>query len=186
MTATLAKKITYSEFRQMEFDDDDPYFYELINGILVKKSAPTPQHQEISANLNDLMRQFIKQNKLGKTFYAPVDVFLDENNVPQPDLVFVSTPKMGIIDYKEGILGVPDLVVEIISPSSIRQDKIDKKNLYERFALPEYWLIDPRNGSIEVYVFENNRYQTYSFASVNGKVASKVLAGFEVDLADIF
>lgn len=189
MSATLIdiKKITYSEFRQMEFDDNDPYIYELINGILMKKSAPQPRHQRISGNINDLMRQFVKKNALGEVFYAPIDVFLDEENVPQPDLVFVSNARASIVNDREGILGVPDLVVEIISPSSMRLDRVVKKELYEGFSVPEYWLIDPKNEAIEVFAFQNGRYKSVAFANdLNEKIASTVLAGFEVLLSDIF
>jgi Uma2 family endonuclease len=189
MSAILidVKKITYSEFRQMEFDDNDPYIYELINGILVKKSAPQPRHQRISRKLLRLMDDFIQKNSLGEIFYAPIDVFLDDVNVPQPDLVFVSNERSSIIDDKDGILGVPDLVVEIISPSSIRLDRVDKKELYEGFCVPEYWLIDPKNTAIEIFYFQNGRYKSVAFANeLSDKVASTVLAGFEVVLSDIF
>ena len=186
-TSIDVRKITYSEFRQMEFDDNDPYIYELINGILVKKSAPQPRHQRISGNVFDLMRQFIKKNSLGEIFYAPIDVFLDKENVPQPDLVFVFNDRSSIIDDKDGILGVPDLVVEIISPSSIRLDRVDKKELYESFCVPEYWLIDPQNTAIEIFYFQNGRYKSIAFANeLSEKIASTVLTGFEVNLSDIF
>lgn len=171
----------------MEFDDNDPYIYELINGILMKKSAPQPRHQRISGNINDLMRQFVKKNALGEVFYAPIDVFLDDENVPQPDLVFVSNARASIVEDREGILGVPDLIVEIISPSSMRLDRVVKKELYEAFAVPEYWLIDPKNDAIEVFSFQNGRYKSVAFANdLSEKIASTVLAGFEVALSDIF
>ena len=181
------KKITYSAFRQMEFDDNDPYIYELINGILMKKSAPQPRHQRISRKLLRLMDNFIQDKALGEVFYAPIDVFLDDENVPQPDLVFVSNARASIVDDREGILGVPDLVVEIISPSSMRLDRVVKKELYEAFAVPEYWLIDPKNDAIEVFAFQNGRYKSVAFANdLSEKIASTVLTGFEVSLSDIF
>ena len=129
MSATLIdiKKITYSQFRQMEFDDNDRFLYELINGVLIKKTAYQPLHQRISSQLFFQLNNFIEKGTLGEVFYGPLDVFLDEENVPQPDLVFVSNAHSSIIDDKDGILGVPDLVVEIISPSSIRLDRVDKK-----------------------------------------------------------
>ena len=189
MSATLidVEKITYSAFRQMEFDDNDPYIYELINGILMKKSAPQPRHQRISRKLLRLMDEFIQKNTLGEIFYAPIDVFLDDENVPQPDLVFVSNARASIVDDREGILGVPDLVVEIISPSSMRLDRVVKKELYEAFAVPEYWLIDPKNDAIEVFSFQNGRYKSVAFANdLSEKIASTILTGFEVSLSDIF
>jgi Uma2 family endonuclease len=189
MSATLidVKKITYSEFRQMEFDDNDTFFYELINGVLIKKTAYSPIHQRISSNLFFQLNEFIEKNALGEVFYAPIDVFLDEENVPQPDLAFVSNARSSIVDDREGILGVPDLVVEIISPSSMRLDRVVKKELYEGFAVPEYWLIDPKNDAIEIFSFQNGRYKSVAFANdLSEKVASSVLTGFEVLLSDIF
>lgn len=187
MTLVAQKEITYSEFRQMEFDDNDPYIYELINGILVRKSAPQPRHQRISRKLLRLMDDFIQKHNIGEVFYAPIDVFLDEKNVPQPDLVFVSKERSFIVDEIDGILGVPDLVVEIISPSSIRMDRVDKKDLYEGFGVPEYWLIDPKNTAIEVFSFQNGRYKSIDLANeLSQKVASIVLKDFEVMLSDIF
>ena len=186
MIATSAKLITYSEFRQMEFDDNDPYLYELINGILMRKSAPKPRHQQISGNLNDALRSFVKKNNIGQIFYAPVDVFLTEYNVPQPDLVYVSKENEAIIDLDEGILGVPDLVVEIISPSSVRSDRVTKKDLYESFGVKEYWIIDPNNTSIEIHTLVEKTYKLHLFEAIEGKINSIVIAGFEMELKDIF
>lgn len=76
------KRTTYEEFRQMEFDGNDNFLYELINGEIVKKSAPSLRHQELSSNTYDILKTHIKKNGLGKFFYAPIDVFLDEYCVP--------------------------------------------------------------------------------------------------------
>jgi Uma2 family endonuclease len=189
MSAALidVKKITYSEFRQMEFDDNDTFLYELINGVLIKKTAYSPIHQRISSKLLSQLNGFVEKSTLGDVFHGPIDVFLDEENVPQPDLVFVSNARSSIVDDREGILGVPDLVVEIISPSSMRLDRVVKKELYEGFAVPEYWLIDPKNDAIEIFSFQNGRYKSVAFANdLSEKVASSVLTGFEVLLSDIF
>lgn len=79
------------------------------------------------------------------------------------------------------------MVVEIISPSSIRLDRVDKKELYESFCVPEYWLIDPQNTAIEIFYFQNGRYKSVAFANeLSDKIASTVLTGFEVNLSDIF
>ena len=112
------KKLTYAEFRAMEFDDNDPFQYELLNGILVKKSAPHFRHQLILSIMHHKMFGFIAERNLGKVMFAPVDVYLDEQNTPQPDLLFISKDRLKIMDASEGIVvGAPDLVVEIISPS---------------------------------------------------------------------
>jgi Uma2 family endonuclease len=186
MVLSRAKAITYTEFRQMEFDDNDPYLYELIEGILIKKSIPKPRHQMVSSRLFYGIETFIRQDSLGEIFYAPIDVFLTEYTVPQPDLVYVSKENADIIDLEEGILGIPDLIIEIISPSSVRLDRITKKELYESFGIKEYWIIDPNNTSIEIYTLVEKTYKLHLLEAVEGKINSLVIAGFEMDLKDIF
>ena len=186
MITPSAKLITYSEFCQMEFDDNDPYWYELINGILLKKSTPKPLHQAISGNVLYAIETYIRKTKIGVIFNAPIDVFLTEYNVPQPDLVYISKENEAIIDLDEGILGVPDLVVEIISPSSVRLDRVTKKDLYESFGVKEYWIIDPNNTSIEIHTLVEKNYKLHLFEAIEGKINSIVIAGFEMELKDIF
>jgi Uma2 family endonuclease len=181
----VEKKISVSEFREMEFEGEDAY-YELINGEIVKKSAPTPLHQEISNNLSFALTSFVKQNRLGKVFTAPVDVYLHEFSHVLPDLIFISTENLAIIDYKDGITGVPDLVVEIISPSSIYKDRILKNNDYQAAGVPEYWLVDSKNQAVEVYENINKSFHLFSFAAETGKIQSKLLQGFELDITTIF
>ena len=149
MVAEL-KQISIHEFRQMEFDDFDDAYYELINGYITKKSAPRPQHQNISMNLSLQLGSYIKTKKLGKLFTSPIDVFLDDFNAFQPDLVFISKENQHFIT-NYGIMGVPDVIIEIISPSSVLRDRIDKKNVCERLKVKEYWIIDPQNQEIEIY-----------------------------------
>jgi Uma2 family endonuclease len=177
--------MTYQEFCQMDFPDNDNSLYELIQGELVKKSAPTPQHQLISQNINRKLDYFVFTNQLGRVLYAPVDVILDDYNAPQPDLLFISNQRANILT-KDGVMGAPDLVVEIISPSSVLRDRVDKMRLYRHYEVWEYWLIDPQNQSFEVYILENADYQPYSFATQTGKIESKILVGFEMDLIEVF
>ncbi len=182
-----AKKLTYREFREMEFNDNDLFLYEILNGILVRKSAPHILHQRISQKLNRLFENYVLPKQLGEVFTAPVDVVLSEVNAPQPDLIFISTANANIIDEVEGIVnGAPDLVVEIISPSSIKRDRIEKKAIYEQFGIPEYWLIDPNNQSIEIYTLKEGKYELHAFADATEKVQSAVIAGLEVEAGAIF
>ena len=180
------KRTTYEEFRQMEFDGNDNFYYELINGEIVKKSAPSPQHQRLSKNLFRQLDKYIIETKKGEIFYAPIDVFLDQYCVPQPDLVFVSSANTHHIT-KHGIECVPDLVVEVISPSSVIRDRIEKKNIYENFGVKEFWLIDPQNEEVEIYFLENKRYELLSAASrIEGELKSNIFADLKIDLKEIF
>ncbi len=180
------KQISTHEFRQMEFDENDDAYYELINGYIMKKSAPRPQHQNISVNLSFYLFGFIKEKKMGKLFTAPIDVFLDNLNAVQPDLVFIPTENQAMIT-DDGIIGIPDLMVEIISPSSVIRDRVDKKNLYERLNVKEYWIIDPQYQDIEVYTIQNGRYELYSGVTMfEGELKSIVFEGLTINLAELF
>lgn len=181
------KKMTVAEFREIEYDDSDTNWYELLDGELMKRKAPTPRHQELLSELNDQVKAYIKQHNLGKVYFSPIDVFLDDVNAPQPDLVFVATDQLSII-AKNGIEGIPRLVVEIISPTSIIRDRITKKVLYEQAGVAEYWLVDPQNGEIEIYgLSDSARYELISAASVTeGALKSKVFATLSINLSALF
>ncbi|MFD2570159.1 Uma2 family endonuclease [Spirosoma soli] len=193
MEAVALRQLTYREFREMEFDDNDPFQYELLDGEIMKKNAPTPWHQRLSRLLLRQLDNHVTEKKLGEVFYAPIDVFLNDYNAPQPDLIFVSEVNKALIT-NDGIMYVPDLVVEIISPSSIRRDRFDKRDIYERFAIPEYWIADPQNQEIEVYsLAETGKYELYCIASVQDlvrgegfTVKSKVLPALQIDIRSLF
>lgn len=145
------ERITTNDFRAMEFDDTDSFYYELLNGEFVAKSAPSPLHQRISRNIFRALDNFVVAHNLGEVLYAPIDVFLDEYNATQPDVLFLSREKQHLVT-PDGVQGSPDLVVEIISPSSMKRDRGDKMKPYERCGVGEYWLVDARTRSVEIYV----------------------------------
>ena len=181
------KKVTWAKFREMEIPDGDTSIYELINGEIVKRASPNSPHQRASFNLGGYFFIFNKKKKLGEFFTAPLDVYLDEHNAGiQPDLLFVSNERNFIIHEGNGIVGAPDLVVEIVSKGSVVNDRVTKKEVYERFAVKEYWIVDVRSKTVEVYVMQNDRYQLFSFSEEEGIVKSAVLKGFKIDVKEIF
>jgi Uma2 family endonuclease len=148
--------------------------------------SPTPnsKHQETSGELVFLLMSFLKRNHTGKIFHAPMDVILDKGNVVQPDILYVAKENSHIIT-KKCIEGTPDLVIEIISPSSYYLDQVEKKELYERFRVKAYWIIDPVHGVIEIFTLNENKYVLHAFIAEEGKVESVLLQGFEVNINDI-
>ena len=185
MVAEL-KQISIHEFRQMEYDEDDRDFYELINGYVVRKSTPKPSHQTISINLCMILCNYLENRRLGNLFAAPIDVFLNDLNAVQPDLVFIPTENQAMIT-DDGIIGIPDLMIEIISPSSVLRDRVDKKNLYERLNVKEYWIIDPQYQDIEVYTIQNGHYELFSGITMfEGVLKSTVFEGIEIELVELF
>lgn len=185
-TVVSNSKVSVSEFREMLFDDDDNYYYEIINGEMIQKSAPTPLHQRISRKLVVILDRFIAEKKSGEVFQSPVDIYLDEYNKPQPDLVFVSN-EMKTIVTNDGIMGIPELIIEIVSPTSVIRDRIEKKNLYERMLVQEFWIVDPQYAAIEIYTIQNNRYELLSAATTfEGELKSALFEGLTINLKDVF
>lgn len=160
----------------------DEVFFEIINGKAFMSPAPELFHQRWAGRLYFAMQRHVEANKIGEVLFAPVDVVLDEKNVVQPDLVFVSNANAGLLE-RRGIMGAPDLVVEIISPTSLRRDRYDKRELYARFGVKEFWLADVANRSIEILTLKPAGYQLLSCATNEGKIRSEILPGFELDLA---
>ena len=179
--------ITYQAFREMEFDEHElrEFIFELIDGEIVPRNYPTATHQRILAELHLIIGSHVKTNQLGRVLFAPFGVVLDDFDDVQPDLMFVSSAKQDII-REDGIFGVLDLVVEIISPSSIRTDRGKKFKLYERMGVSEYWIVDINNRSIEVYQRQESEYELMSFAAGEGEVESFVLTGLHVAVDRLF
>lgn len=184
MIEVAEKKITVQEFLERD-DFEDGYLYELIEGEIVKKQAPSPEHQNASTNLVGIFQNHVRPNKLGKVFHAPLDVYFTEIDYYQPDIIFISKSRLGIVT-QDGIEGVPDLVVEILSPGTHRHDRDRKMKVYRRTGVQEYWIVDPKSRLIEVYTLVEGDYEMSDFATENGSVRSKLLDGLSIFLPDIF
>lgn len=159
--------------------------YEIYDGQLIPMApSPNAYHQRLLTRLFRLLDGFVQTQQAGEVFVAPFDVVLDEDNTAQPDLLFVAKENAGIV--QNWIFGAPDLVVEIISPSSIRRDRQDKLEQYARFGVKEYWIIDPANHSLEILTLENKHFTVHSMAVDKEAAESKVLAGLSVEVAQLF
>ncbi len=184
---TLTKPITYQEFKEIEFEEWElkEFFFELIDGEIMRQNYPSFKHQFVSSNLLTYFHNFIKSKNLGIVLHAPFGVILDDINVLQPDIMFVSNVQKHMIT-QEGIMGAPALIVEIISPSSIKTDRFIKYQIYESKGVLEYWIIDLKNESIEVFENTERGFKPFSFANLEGKIFSKVLEGLAITVAEIF
>jgi Uma2 family endonuclease len=184
MTAVAEKKITVAEFLEMDFEEG--YIYELINGEIMRRTSPNLDHQAVSMELSAILHTFVKSNNLGKIFAAPVDVYLNEFDLVVPDLVFVAKENMGILYEKRCIVGVPDLIIEILSKGTQKRDKGDKMKLYRKHAVKEYWLINPRSQTVEIYEWRDGDYELMFSLEDTGVIQSIVLTDFSLEIADFF
>ncbi len=159
--------------------------YQLIGGKLIMTPAPEVYHQQISRNLEFKLHEFVIKNGLGEIFDAPIDVKITENDIYQPDIIFIHKDRMDIIGIKN-IKGPPDIVVEILSPSTAYYDLREKYDIYEKSGVKEYWIIDPNSKKIEIFGNKSGKFHLNNEARETGSVSSVVLAGFAVSLSDIF
>ena len=159
--------------------------YQLIGGKLIMNPSPVPYHQEISRKLSRNIGRFIEENGLGTLYYAPLDVIFGEQEVYQPDIIFISNDNAIIIGEKN-IKGAPDMVIEILSPETAYYDMREKFKVFEQSGVKEYWIVDPGLKKIEVYENVEKRYKIFSEAEKEGAVISKIMDGLSIPLIDIF
>ena len=173
-------KLTYEDYASLPDDER----YELIEGELIPMPSPKKIHQRLILDLSWILRR-LEGMGLGELFIAPFDVILSPTNVVQPDLIFVLTARAHIIT-EDNIRGAPDLVVEILSPSTAGYDRTTKRNLYARHAVREYWLIDPYAKTATVLILGANGYNTHAVFGEGDALTSPTLAGFSLNLSDLF
>ena len=147
--------------------------------------APDSRHQCISANLTTILHRHVRPARLGLVFAAPCDVVLSEKDVVQPDLLFVAEARKSIVKGR-GIFGAPDLVVEILSPATRQRDTTEKYDLYARYGVREYWVIDPGNRTVDLWTSAERPLDRRVVVAGGSEAGSEVLPGLAVRLAEIF
>ena len=176
-------KFSYLDYQNLP--ESETKRYELLGGEIVMAPSPTPKHQRISWKLNDQLSRFIQANALGLVFYAPLDIILSGEDVVQPDILFISQERLGII-HEEAIHGAPDLVIEILSPATAGRDRTLKRTLYARSGVQEYWLVDSESKSIEVLTLGERGYQLAGRYESGQKLISPLLPGLVIRLEQLF
>ncbi|MEO5355678.1 MAG: Uma2 family endonuclease [Nitrospirae bacterium YQR-1] len=158
---------------------------EIINGEEIMGPSPFMRHQRIVGILHDIIRRHIKLSNLGDVYLSPLDVIFEEGvNRLQPDLLFIKKENSKI--GQDWVRGVPDMVCEIISPCSYERDTQVKKAIYEKYRVPEYWIVMPEVQTIEILTIDGDKYKLYSVAAFEGTVISKAIEGLVVNVNDIF
>ena len=159
--------------------------YQLVGGRLVVTPAPSTHHQDISMRLSVKLAGLVMERDLGKVFCAPIDVYFEETETYQPDIIFISKQRLHIIE-PERVKGAPDLVVEILSPTSAYYDLRKKLKIYEKHGVREYWIVDPEGKNIIIYENRAGKFVLAQEVEEKGKVESKVIPGFELEAESIW
>ena len=175
---------TYEDY--LKLPEESGYRYEILEGWLVKEPSPSVQHQRVSANLyRQLAHYFEQSDPEGELFYGPLDVTLTNKNVVQPDLLFISGARKEIM-RPERIDGPCDLVVEIISPTNRRKDRLRKMEIYLKAGIPHYWLVDPEDGLLEAFMFKDGNYLLVFSGGPGDQFKHPEFPGLNLDLDRVF
>lgn len=181
MSVPAALRFTYGDYLLL----DDDRRYEVVDGELLMTPAPTPHHQQVALTLARRFADFVESRRLGTILIAPCDVVLSEINVFQPDILLISVERRALIEEKK-IAGAPDLVVEVLSPSTEQRDRIAKAKQYARFGVREMWLVDPAAKTIEVLVQTAEGFRREGLYGAGQTVRSAILVGLEFPLDSVF
>ena len=182
MGVQVIPKITYEQFRQLP---DDGKQYELVCGEVHLTPSPTTKHQIILHRLVSSLDVYLSKNPLGKLLFAPLDVRLSPDTALQPDLIFIANAHAAIIQ-EDCIRGTPDLVVEVLSPSTTAHDRATKLPLYAEAGVGEIWIIDPQAKTIEILKLQGNKYLVEATLAGSRALTSTCFPGWELPLPDIF
>lgn len=176
--------LTYDDYVQFP---DDGKRHEIIEGDHYMTPAPRRKHQRASGRLFVALSSFAAARRLGEVFAAPFDVVLSDENVVQPDLLFVSTARAAIVT-EDNIQGAPDLIVEILSESSRKKDEVTKRKLYERFGVLEYWVVDPELEFVKIFKLAQQKYgRAVELSKESADVlTTELLPGFQLSVSEVF
>jgi Uma2 family endonuclease len=158
--------------------------YEIIEGVRYDfQPSPTTNHQILVSGFNVSLDTTC--HSTGIILVAPMDIYFDEDNIFQPDVIYICNENAKIIKPKR-IEGAPDLVIEILSPSTSTNDKINKKNKYEQFGVHEYWIVDPVHIYVDQFILEEDKYLLHHTYGVRDILTSPRFTCINVDLPKLF
>jgi Uma2 family endonuclease len=184
MARTAERPMTYDDLLALP---DDGLRHELIDGVHYVTASPNTKHQSVSLKLTLALGNFVERTRCGRLFSAPYDAVFSPINVVVPDLLFISRERLHLITAAN-LQGAPDLVIEILSPSTRARDERLKRELYERMGVREYWLVDPFYDTVRVYRHDGAVLNLVAELSADAGdvLTTPLLPGLEIPLADAF
>jgi len=176
MAEQIKTRMTATEFLQLP-ETNLPR--QLLNGEVIEMNAPELPHQDVVGNTFVLFK--LKAKELGgKAYVAPVDVYFDERNMPQPDVIWLAPNTQCEMIGTQRLSGAPDLIAEVLSPSTAHVDRKGKLRLYEKHGVREYWLVDPRDQLVEVWQHQNGHFVLLDAYGVSETFTSALIGAVEV------
>jgi len=182
LPAQKTKPLTYEEYRALPEDGNR---YEVVGGGLIMTAAPMVDHQHVLKRLFRVLDRWAQANNWGEIYFAPIEVYLGEEDFLQPDLVGVSKARLGIVKEKN-IVGTPDLIVEILSFSTARYDRIHKANTFAKHGVPHYWILDPAPHTLEAFELEKGKYRLVFAQSEDDGFEPTLFPGLKIPLGELW
>lgn len=182
MQPVATELFTVSDYRAMP---EGPPYYQVVEGELIMAPSPSSFHQDIAGNVFFLLRQHVLKHRLGKVCIAPLDVYLSDTNVFQPDVFFLSKASLPML-RADGVHGAPDLVVEVVSPSNGLLDKKRKRPIYAEHGVKELWLIDPTLQLIHRYDFAVDTAKPVRIVDSEESFETALLSGLAINAVEVF
>ena len=179
--AESQKAYTYKDYSKLP--EGAPY--QLIKGRLVMTPSPTIYHQKIIGRIHLVLAQYVYANQLGEVILSPVDVYFSETETYQPDIIFVSANQLSIIG-EERVSGAPDLIIEVLSPSTAYYDLRHKMNIYEEFGVIEYWIVDPMDQTLDIFQRNDGVFHLRKKYTQSEVIDSPLIHGLTMNLGDVF
>ena len=180
MGPELRRKLDYSDYVSTP---DDGKIYQIVEGNLYVNPSPSPAHQRVSRRLQLQLEAYFHGRSLGEVFNAPIDVILSDHDVLVPDLVVVSKPEF---ISNRGIEGPPILIVEVLSPSTQKQDRGPKARRYAASGVEHYWIVDPTAKRMECHRLEDQSFQLVAEFDGDSSFEHPDLTGLQIDLAALW
>lgn len=174
--------LTYDDYCLLPNDRNR---YEILDGELSVTPAPATKHQTALGNLYRFLANYVVANQVGKLFIAPTDLILASTTVVQPDLIFIGNDRRHIVTER-AIEGPPTLVIEILSPTTHRIDRVTKAQLYAKHNVSNYWLIDPDQRTLEAYELVLDHYDLAAGARDADVFAPSLFPGLSIQLSDLW
>ncbi|HYV41054.1 MAG TPA: Uma2 family endonuclease [Thermoanaerobaculia bacterium] len=181
MSTPASLRFTYEDYLLLPEDRR----YEIIDGDLFMTPAPGTPHQRVVGNLYLRLRQHVDDSGLGEVLIAPCDVVLSPTDVVQPDVLFVAVDRASIVGEKF-ISAAPDLVVEVLSPSTEERDRTLKTKLYARAGVRELWIADTKEKTIEILTNSGAGFRREGVFGVGTVLRSILLPSLEIPIAEVF
>jgi Uma2 family endonuclease len=182
MGSEVIPKLTYEEFRQLP---DDGRYYELIHGEVHLSPSRSTKHQMILGNLSRILGTYMRSARVGILFFAPLDVCLNPDTALQPDLIFISEERVGIVN-ENFVAGAPDLAIEVLSQSTAGHDRATKLPLYAEAGVADVWLVDSQAKTVEVLKLEGKKYLLDAILAGDQVLTSNLFPGWQLSLRDLF